>query len=119
MENTITGLSISIFLFVIGMFASFIYIYIYNWKLSSYLKREKYDRWRELSTIGKFGPGCLNPVRGFKHLYSELDNEDENILRYKDRIKLGLRHFFVFIIALIVNIIVIEVLLTGIRNNGN
>jgi hypothetical protein len=57
--------------------------------------------------IGNLGPGMSNPIRGFKYLYSNQDNEDEKILRWKDAIRIGCRYFLCGVAGIAVTIIVI------------
>ena len=102
----------SMLLFVIGFIFSFLYVYLYSWKLSFYVKKNKYDRWRELSTIGPFGPGLANPFKGWRYIYGEVDNEDEIILRYKDKIKAGFRLSFFMAVAMFVNALMVFYLAT-------
>lgn len=60
-------------------------------KLFFYLKNKHYERWGELTSIGNLIQGASNPFKWFPYLYSRMDNEDEIILHYKDRIKFGLK----------------------------
>ena len=80
-----------------------VYSYIYSHKLYSYLKQNNYDRWRELTSVGRYGPGLSNPIRGFKYIYSDQDNENERVLRLKDSIKIGFRHFIIGLLSMLVN----------------
>jgi hypothetical protein len=105
------GLFISMVLFAIGMTLCSLYAFIYNMKLYFYLKKEKYDRWCELTTIGNFGPGGSNPFRGFPYIYSDQDSEDIIIRKYKDSIKLGFRQSLFILIALLVNATILAVLI--------
>ncbi len=85
---------------VVGFLFSFSYMLFYNAKLFIYIKKEKYDRWLDLSTIGDFGPGFSNPFKSLPYIYNELDTEDEYILRHKTKTKFGIRLCLIMIIAL-------------------
>jgi hypothetical protein len=69
----------------------------------SFIKRTNYERWRELTTIGSFGPGAQNSWRALKYVYGDRDNDNENVLRYKDKIRIKLRYFGIFVLAIGVN----------------
>ena len=62
------------------------YIIYYSYRLSSYLKKKNYKRWRYLNTLPKFGRG-VDSIRSLRYIYSDLDNKDKNIKRIKDKIK--------------------------------
>lgn len=110
MESLIKGLVVSLIFFTAIAFVSFIYSFVNNIRLDFYLKKVKYERWRDLTSIGSFGPGASNPFSWLPYVYSKLDCEDEMILRLKDSIKLGLRYCFFNIIALLVNVALMVVL---------
>jgi len=97
----------SLLLFTLGVVCFCLYGFVYNVKLTLYLKKNKYDRWRELSSIGRFGPGMSNPLRAFRYVYGKLDDEDESILRYKHRIRLAIRLGFFTGVAMFVNAIIL------------
>lgn len=111
MEFLANGLLVSTISLTAIVFLFFFYAFVYSWKVYFYLQKEKYDRWCELTTIGNFGPGGSNPFKWFPYLYSELDNEDKVIFRYKERIRFGLRYGLYSLAALIVNVIVWIVLI--------
>lgn len=116
METIMKGLFVSLYLFIIGMIIFFFYAFIYNMKLSFYLKKERYNRWCELTMIGKFGPGGVNPLKGFSYIYGDQDNDDETIRKYKNNIKLGLKQSLFFLIALLVNATILAVLIVRSKN---
>lgn len=82
-----------------------------------YLKENKYERWRELSTIdtpfGKIGPGGGDSFKTMRYINNDLDNEDENILRFKDKAKIGMRYMGILFFAFLVTMgIVVAIILT-------
>ena len=100
----------SLFMFIAMLVIAFSYVCVFNIKLSRYLKKKTYARGRERTTVGPFGPGGANLLRGLPYLYSSLDCEDEQILRYKDAIRIGLRYVVGALGATGVSIVLIFVL---------
>lgn len=90
---------------VIVLFLSSLFTMYKGYKLMSYLKKNKYDRWREITSIGKVGPGAVNPFRGFSYIYGQKDNNDEYILRLKDSIKVGHRWIIISLLTMVVTIV--------------
>ncbi len=92
---------------------------IKNEMLYHWLKKHNYERWRDLTTaesiFGKVGPGIVNARKGWQYLYSEVDNEDETILRYKDSIKIGIRYMGIFLVAVLVTLGILVVLIVTSR----
>lgn len=73
------------------LWGALLYVGVMSAILYHYLKRHHYHRWRFLTTIGCFGPGGANPVRGFRYIYSTLDDEHRKILQYKQSLRRGCR----------------------------
>ncbi len=101
------AISIALLLGAILIIFLFFLSFISNVKLNSYLKKNNIDRWRYLTSIGQFGPGCSNIFKLIKYLYSDIDNNDSNIRVQKKRIRNYLTiilyvliFFFIFFIAL-------------------
>jgi len=98
-------LAIPLFLLLLSFFVSFALVVcanIYGLKLKYYLARKNSSRWREITTIGRFGPGLSNPARMLEYTYSDLDNEDETILRYKKKIKKTLKYLLFSVAAMFI-----------------
>jgi len=78
-------------------------------KLERYLKSHNYQKWRELSSIGRFGPGLSNPLRAWAYVFSNEVERDENLLRLKDAARISLRYslvwFGTFLLSLILGAI--------------
>ncbi len=87
-------------IFVVGFLFSFAYVIFYNAKLTKYIKKEKYERWCELTSIGNSGPGLSNPYKSIPYVYNELDTDDKYILKHKIKTRFGLRLCLFIIIAL-------------------
>lgn len=80
-----------------------------SYKLNAYLKKNKYQRWRELSTVGT-SVGVSNQAKWWAYLKSEQDNDDLNILRCKDQIRIYTRWFFLAVLALFAHITLLSIL---------
>ena len=109
-----------LWLLIVSVFSavvSFIYVIYKDTALGRYLKKNNYKRWRQLTSIGKYGPGMVNPSRGWSYIYSKADNKNEEILRFKDEIKIGVRWLLATIIAIVFVVMVIFYL--GIAGGSN
>ncbi|MBI4684008.1 MAG: hypothetical protein HY755_02290 [Nitrospirae bacterium] len=89
-------LGAGIMVFAVVAFLSGLYVIAKSTQLSLYLKKNRYERWRE------FGLG-FNSFKALRYIKSDVDNEDEQILRLKDSIKIGMRHMAIFILAIVVS----------------
>jgi len=78
-------------------------------KLNAYVKKNKYQRWRELSTVGT-SVGVSNQPKWWAYLKSDQDNDDLNILRYKDRIRIYTRWVFLAVLALFAHMALLGIL---------
>ena len=56
-------------------------------RLNEYLKKNYYQKWREISSIGSHGPRLSNPLRGIPYLFSNIDESDELLLKLKNSAK--------------------------------
>ena len=69
---------------------------------SSYLKKNNYERWCEISTIstaiGDIGPGARDSGKTLKYINNNDDLEDPNIFRYKKYIKISIKGVGIFIL---------------------
>ena len=99
---------ISVIVLIVSLFVVLVGIvtFVYNLKLYFYLKKTNIERWEELTTIDKFGPGLSNPSRWIPYLYNDVDENDRRILFYKKKIRFLLFCFlagllFIFIIPII------------------
>lgn len=95
----------AIFLPFAGMFLSSILYLIKSYQLYFFLKKHNYSRWRDLTTMGKNPSNYFNPFKIYSYINSSLDNEEEQILRYKDSMKKHLRMFFSGILGVVVAVI--------------
>lgn len=101
--------------FGISMMLSGVYAYLQLQRLGYWLKKNKYERWKDLTTsetqFGEVGPGMGNTKKMWNYFYSDLDNEIEKILRLKDSFKIGLRYMGIFVGALLFTIVIIVTLI--------
>jgi len=86
------------------MFISGFYTLYNSFSLMSYLKKTKYQRWVEITSIGKMGPGLNNPLRAAPYIRGNLDNEDQRIARYKGAVRVGTRYFILNLLAVLINL---------------
>ncbi len=80
-------ISMILFIGVMLTLAFSIASFVYNMKLFFHLKKNQYDRWMQLTSIGSIGPGISNPLRWFPYLYNDLDNDDPIVLHLKKRVR--------------------------------
>ena len=88
-----------------------LYACVYALKLNFYLKKNNRERWRWVTSMGSMGPGIANPFRGISYIHSDMDEEDEQILRLKNKLRLGLRGSLISLTALIINIAIFSFVL--------
>jgi hypothetical protein len=74
-------------------------------KLGRYIKKNDYRTWREMTSIGKYGPGLSNPVKGITYLFKESEETDEKLLRLKDSARISTRYFLIWFATTAVTII--------------
>jgi hypothetical protein len=95
---------ISLVVLCFAMFISGFYTLYNSFSLMSCLKKTKYQRWVEITSIGKIGPGLNNPFRAAPYIRSNLDNEDERIAQYKGAVQVGTRYFILNFLAALINL---------------
>ncbi len=89
MEITVTSmLSIVLLIGAILSIIGCITAFLYNVRLSLYLRKKYSLRWEQLTTIGSIGPGLSNPIRWIVYLFNRTDQEDIVIQKFKKRIRL-------------------------------
>lgn len=79
-----------------------LYCFINAAIFSSYLKKNNYNRWKELTTFLGIGPGAMNAFRTIPYFYNDKDTEDSKILCYKDRLKIGINLFISIMVFIII-----------------
>ncbi len=101
-SEIIFGLSFTLlYAFGIGIIVSVISAWVRSQKLSSYLKKHKISRWRELTGFGG-ATGMSNTFKSFPYLFGSLDEEDENIAKYRNEIKSRLYCCLLMCVGLVV-----------------
>ena len=75
------------------------YIAVFGSKLLGYLRKNKYERWLELTTVCNI-PGGMNYPKIRDYIYSDVDNDDELVLKYKNIMKKALARFVYSVIVL-------------------
>lgn len=66
------------------------------------MEKTRYERITYLSSIGNIYTGRGNSIRGLQYVYGKLDNDDETILKYKDKIKSSIKRMLICSLAVIV-----------------
>lgn len=70
-------------IFILIVFVSFFFAF-YSWRLMSYLKKNKLDRYRYLfGSFPDFPYQNVTPLRAWRWLYSNMDRDDQTIQKYK------------------------------------
>ena len=77
------GLYGGFILLVAHAIISMIRCLIYQAKLFKYLQAKHIEKWKYLTTVWRFGPGCVNNIRGIGFLFSKDDLGDPEVLRLK------------------------------------
>lgn len=72
-----------------------------------YLRKVNYTRWQHLTSVGLFGTGNSNPFRSIPYLFSDQDNSDENIRRYKLRVRRWMKIVLCYIVYMVASVIVV------------
>jgi hypothetical protein len=112
---TITSIGLTIFgwlaLCGLVLVVSWIITMFRLFKLNSYLKKNDYQKWREITSLGNFGPGLSNPFRAWPYIFKNTKECDEELLRLKDSAKISMRYSFIwfgtFVFSLIVGFIIV------------
>ena len=82
----------SVLLFAVFFVVSAVRSLVYQHKLMKYLLKNHTEKWKELTSIGDFGPGYTNSIRGFKFLFGKEYLGDAEVLR----LKVIVRNSFIF-----------------------
>ena len=75
-------------------------------KLDKYLKKNDYQKWREITSLGRLGPGLSNPFRAWSYIFKNTKELDEVLLRLKESAKISLRYSFIWSGTLVFSLIV-------------
>lgn len=110
MERYIVFFIIVFLLFAVGLIGSTAYLLVRCTQLGFYARKAKYERWAELTSVGRFGPGAWNSMRWLRYVYSAADNDDPVIARLKGRIRVGLRQSLAMLLACVVVIGILAIL---------
>ncbi|MCB1195690.1 hypothetical protein KDK77_05855 [bacterium] len=98
----------SLLLFFLIIILCILKSFVNGYKFNEYLKEHYYSKWSEITSFDKFtGPGMNNPFRTIPYIYSDENNDDENILKYKDKVKVDLRWTLIFFIIFLSHFIIL------------
>lgn len=104
MQTMLLPLFIAIIIFIVLLFGFFGYSFVNNIKLIKHLKDNKYSTWQDITTIGGMGAGGANPIRIFRYIYGNQDNDDDVVIKLKCNIKTGLKYSFFLLVALLIEL---------------
>jgi hypothetical protein len=80
---------------------------VHSVRLRILLKRKYYDQWRFVTSVGRWGPGGGNTDRFFRYVFSDQNNDDEEVVRLKDSLKRDIYTFIVFSLTVLVSILLL------------
>jgi hypothetical protein len=88
-------LIIAVLLCGVSVILTGLLMFIASQRLLRYLKKNKSERWAELTTvqtsIGELGPGARNTKKLYEYVYSSLDNDDEELFKRKKAHRIAIR----------------------------
>ena len=76
-------------------------------RLNHYLKKNRYDKWYKLTTLGQYGPGAANPFRGYKYLWKNFEDDDDQERKYKQKLRKIWKLTGIVFLALIINLVIL------------
>ncbi len=119
--TTSIGLSIFGWLSFCGiiLIVSWLITMVRLFKLNRYIKNNNYLKWREITSLGGFGPGFSNPFRAWSYIFKNTKEEDEELLKLKDSARIGLRYSFIWFGTFVFSLIVGFVILYKISQSGS
>ena len=112
--TSIVNILILVILLIVSLivfFITVIYNLFYNLKLSLYLRKHRFKRWRYLTTLLGVGPWMNNPFRWIPYVFNNLDTLDKTILHYKRILRSGLKIFTISFAIFIVLLFIFPLLL--------
>ena len=77
------GLYLGIFMLSSLTIVSIVRSVVFLYKLNKHLREKHTEKWKYLTTIPGFGPGCKNDLRVLKFLFSKDDLGDPELLHFK------------------------------------
>ena len=85
MQENIFGLGVFLIFSVIIL--SVVRMAILGNAYSHYLRKNHFEKWKEITTVFGVGPGMLNSYRAFKFLYSKDDLGDKQLMIMKTKLR--------------------------------
>lgn len=80
----------SVFLILLFSFIMMIRVSYFQHKLYKYLKLNYFEKWKELTSIGKLGPGFQNGRKALIFIFNNEDLGDSKIILMKVKIRISL-----------------------------
>jgi hypothetical protein len=85
-------------------------------KLNKHLKNYHYQKWTEITSVGRFGPGLSNPFRAWPYIFKDVDAIDEETLKLKDAARTIMRYSFIWASTFILSIVIGFIVMFHISN---
>jgi len=99
---------VSFFVFFIITSIFIIKSLIIGYELNLYLKNNYDETWSRITCYNKsLGRGSNNPFRYIPYIYGDKDNDDKNILRYKEKVKNNLHWAIIFFLICFIHLIIL------------
>ena len=77
------GFYVGLFLLSSLTIVSIVRCVVFQYKLNKHLREKHTEKWKCLTTIPGFGPGCKNDLRVLKFVFSQEDLGDPELLHFK------------------------------------
>ena len=72
---------------VVLLLLSLCFLFVADVRIGLWLKRNRPDKWEELSMVGSLGPGLVNPKKGLSYVYSDEDDDQKDAFQLKSTFK--------------------------------
>ena len=81
--TTKIGLSVFGWLAFCGFFliVSWLVTFFHLFRLLRYLKKNEYQKWKEITSIGNIGPGLSNPYRAWSYIFQNTNEDDLSLIK--------------------------------------
>jgi len=101
------GLYAGLFLFLLFTIVSIVRCIASLYKLNRHIREKHTEKWKYLTTLPGFGPGCKNDIRMLKFVFGKDDLGDPEVLR----LKVIVRNSIIYHITGIVAVFIMSVLI--------
>jgi len=84
---------------ILTIIVSHAYLGVNLHRLLRYLEKTRYERWSYIKSFGNLPTCGSNPFRAFRYIWSDLDNDDDTIVKYKNNIKISVMCMLICVLA--------------------